>query len=228
MLKRFYDERINKELEKLNASLYFLIILLSVLLMLIKYFFITKNIYFFLLEIISIVASLGYIIVRSIIGSIPLFKSDDNVIKELQRRFRAHGMAISFFTYIIGEFLLMAFFPEYTSITVLYFPVWMIPAIIITIYTVKKGLLILGSKKREKMALSKLRKNTFLGSLFFGIFCGWDYLWENGSFQAVGILWCLGLAIGWGIPFYFIMKYLLIKSEKNADKILTSSKETDR
>ena len=64
--------------------------------MLIKYFY-HKNIYFFLLEIISIVASLGYIIVRSIIGSIPLFKSDDNVIKELQRRFRAHGMAISFY-----------------------------------------------------------------------------------------------------------------------------------
>lgn len=228
MLKKFNDERIKKELEKLNASLYLLIIILTVLLMFIKYFFVTKNSYLFSLEIISIVSSLGYLIVRSIVVGIPLYKSTDYAIIEIQRRFRAHSMMICFFIYIFGEFLLIVLFPQYTVIAALYFPIWMIPSIIMTIYAVKNGLFILGSKKREELALSKFKRNTIWGSLIFGIFCGWDYLWEDGSFQPTGILWCLGMAFSWGILFYIIMRLLLIKSEKNSNRIIDDPKKTDR
>ncbi len=42
----------------------------------------------------------------------------------------------------------------------------------------------------------------------------WDSVWKDGIFNPKGILYILGMAAFWGIPFYFIMKLLISNSEK--------------
>ena len=43
-------------------------------------------------------------------------------------------------------------------------------------------------------------------------------LFQDGAFHPEGLLWVLGMAAGWGIPFYLIMMGFMKISEKMADK----------
>lgn len=41
---------------------------------------------------------------------------------------------------------------------------------------------------------------------------------KNNRFNPWGFLWIIGMAIGWGILFYFMMKLMISISEKKADE----------
>ena len=56
--------------------------------------------------------------------------------------------------------------------------------------------------------------------LFYGIIMGAPQLYHDGAFHIEGILWILGMAAMWGVPFYFIFALLVDKGEKKADKQL--------
>jgi len=129
-----------------------------------------------------------------------------------------------FFIYIYGEFILMFGFNK-IAISTMYIAVWFIPACIITVQMLKKGLFIWGSKKVEKKATKSFKKNVIIGSLCFGIIMGGKELFSNGAFNPKGILWILGYALGWGIPFYFMMNALIKTSEKKADNELKKIEE---
>lgn len=45
-------------------------------------------------------------------------------------------------------------------------------------------------------------------------------LFKGGVFHPEGILWILGLAVMWGVPFYLIFAGFMKVAEKRADKIL--------
>ncbi len=77
------------------------------------------------------------------------------------------------------------------------------------------------------MEIKLFRKHCILGSLFYGIFMKWDSVWKDGIFNPKGILYILGMAAFWGIPFYFIMKLLISNSEKNSDKELEKAEKYD-
>jgi len=81
-------------------------------------------------------------------------------------------------------------------------------------------LLIWGSKSRERKGLASLKKSVLIGSLFFGIFTGWDNLWKDGIFHPTGIIFIIGCAFCWGILFYFTMKLIISNGEKNSNKEL--------
>jgi hypothetical protein len=161
---------------------------------------------------------------------------DDEVLKEVKRSILSKCGMICYWIIIAGEFIL--FFAEYikTIDVLLYLIVWMIPALVITVYSIKHGLLLWGGAKRKELGKDALAKRTFIGALFFGVIMGGPQLYSQGTFHAIGILAILGYALGWGIPFYFVFKLFVNSGEKNADKLvkevesgaeLTHEKQTD-
>lgn len=227
MNKKLKDERIIKETNKIIAPLYIWALILTFMVSVTKYIFITQELSHYILELIAIITSIGYLIVRSLLKKIPIFYSEDECIKELQNTYRTHSFYGCFWVYVMGEFILLLLSRE--SVEILgYVFIWFIPSVIITVKLVKRGLLVWGSKNREKKGIVGFKKRVLLGSLFFGVFMGWDFLWKDGNFQPVGILWSIGMAVGWGIPFYFIMKLMISKGEKNSDKELAKAEKNNK
>lgn len=214
------DERILKENNKITAPLYVLILLLTFIVSITKYMFIAREFSNYILELIATVTSIGYLFFKSLFSRIPIFSSPDECIKELQNVYRAHSFFICFWVYIIGEFILILVPGQEHKIVGLYFLIWFIPSIIISSKSIKRGLLIWGSKSREKKGLTSLKKSVLIGGLFFGIFTGRDYLWKDGIFQPTEIVFIIGIASCWSILFYFIMKMMISKGEKNSKKEL--------
>ncbi|KEI90853.1 DUF6773 family protein [Clostridium botulinum] len=228
MYKKLKDERIVKKTNKVIAPMYVLILALTCIAAIIKYIFFTQEISNYILELVATIGAMGYLIFISIINHIPIFSSKDQCIRELQNKYRTHSFNICFWVYIVGEFILLLIQgEEFYKIIGFYLLIWFIPSIIITRKLIKKGLFVWGSKKREKNGIKSFRKRCILGSLFYGIFMKWDSVWKDGIFNPKGILYILGMAAFWGIPFYFIMKLFMDNSEKNSDRELEKAEKYD-
>lgn len=228
MIRKQKDERIIKETNKIIAPLYVMILILTCIVAVAKYIFLTHEVSHYILELIAIITSIGYLIFRSLLNRIPIFSSEDECIKELQNTYRTNSFYICFWVYIVGEFILVLISGQEVEIVGFYVLIWLIPSIIITVKSIKRGLFIWGSKNREKRGMVSFKKRVLLGSLFFGIFTGWSNLWNDGIFQPMGIVWVIGRAIGWGIPFYFVMKLMISKGEKNSDKELEKAEKLNK
>ena len=108
-----------------------------------------------------------------------------------------------------------------------YLAVWFVPAIVITVFTLKKGWMIWGSKKREAVGKKAFGKRVVIASLFYGLIMGLPELIKHGIFYAKGWLMILGMAAMWGILFYFAMLGLIKFSEKKADKLVQEKEESN-
>lgn len=218
----YRDERIVKRTNGISAKLYPVIMALTIIMAVAKYFLVTQNVEDYILEMVAIVGSLGYLLIRSIITQIPVIGYSDECIQELQNSYRAHSFNICFFLYVFGEFILFFIFDK-LEVATLYIPIWSIPAFIYTVYSIKNGLFIWGSKKKQVNNIKSFKRNTIIGSLFYGTVVGGNHLFDNGKFNPMGIVTIIMLALMWGIPFYFIMKVLIKESEKCANDELKNS-----
>lgn len=227
MIKKQKDERIMKETNKIIAPIYVLILILTCIVAVTKYIFLTHQLSYYILELMAIIGPISYLLVRSLLKGIPIFSSEDECIKELQNTYRTHSFYFCFWVYVIGEFILPLIPGQDVEIVAFYIFIWFIPSTIITVKGIKRGLFVWGSKKREKKGILSLKKATLLGSLFFGIFTDGNYLFKDGTFQPTEIVWILGMAVGWGIPFYFGMKLMIYNGEKNSNKELEKAEKLD-
>lgn len=218
--KRFKDERIEKESDRLSAVMY--IYMVSVLtVMLIGKLVIGIAFQRYIIEVLCLITSSIYMIFSLKKYNLRLFASyDDEILKEVKRSILSKCGMICFWIIIVGEFIL--FYMEYlkTIDIVLYLIVWMTPALVITVYSIKHGLLLWGGTKRKASGKNELAKRTFIGALFFGVIMGGPQLYREGAFHGNGLLAILGYALGWGIPFYFVFKLFVNTGEKNADKLV--------
>lgn len=189
------DERIVKETNKISAPMYMLILALTCIVAIIKYIFFTQEISNYILELVAIIGSIGYLIFISIVNHIPVFSSKDQCIKELQNKYRTYSFNICFCIYVVDEVILLVIEGEEFYKMVAFYPfIWLIPGITITRKSIKKGLLIWVSKKRKKNGIKKFRIGCIFCSLFYGVFMKWSSLWKNGSFNPMGIVWILEMA----------------------------------
>jgi len=171
------DERIIKESIKIMSPLYVLVLILTCIVAMIKYIFLTQEISYYILEIIGIITSIGYLFVRSILNGIPIFYSEDECIKELQNTYRAHSFILCFWIYVFGVSILLLIPGQEVEIVGLDSFISFIPSIIIIIKGIKRGLFVWGSKNREKKGMVSFKKSILIGSLFGGIFIGWVVLY---------------------------------------------------
>ena len=200
--------------------------------------------YNFILEILCLVPAWGYALIKRAQSGILVIKEKDDALISIRDAIHSKAFMISFWVIIIGEMLYMFAMTDYFSRygiiqpeevswpremtwLLVYLVIWLIPAIIITINTLKKGWMIWGSKKREVIGKKEFGKRVIIGSLFFGLIMGLPELIANGIFYAKGWLMILGMAAMWGILFYFSMLGLIKLSEKNADKAVKEQEESN-
>lgn len=237
------DERIEKETNKLMTPMFYLVST-ELLACLVLKLVLQEPWYNFILEILCLVPAWGYALVKRSQSGILVLKEKDDALLSIRDAIHSKAFMISFWVIIIGEVIYMFAMTDYFSrygiiqpdevswpreLTwlLVYLVVWFIPAIIVTVNTLKKGWLIWGSKKREATGKKEFGKRVIVGSLFFGLIMGLPELIENGIFYAKGWLMIFGMAAMWGILFYFAMLGLIKLSEKNADKAVKEKEESN-
>lgn len=215
--KQILDERIEKESNCMSAKMYYLMNVLMVISIAVKLYY-KVPLYVYAIELISLTVSVIYCVAFEIKYGILFLKNKDEELLSIHHKILSKGMMINYWIIIIGEFLFIFFARKYMKWVGLYFVIWGIPALIILYFSIKNGWLIWGTKKKEKDGIKELKKRTAIGALFFGVIMGFPMLFKDGGFHPEGILWILGMAAGWGIPFYLIFAGIMKLSEKSADK----------
>ncbi|APC40865.1 DUF6773 family protein [Clostridium estertheticum] len=227
MKAKLKDERIVKQSNEICARLYPLIIILTIIQVIFKYFLLTQNITDYILEINAILGSSGYLFIRTYVTGIPLFKHSDKCIHEIQNRYIMHSFYICFIIYVFGEFILMFAFDK-LILSSTYVLVWIIPACIYTFKIVKNGLFVWGSKKAEVAGVKSFKVRVAIGSIFYGVVMEWKVLFKNNSFHPIGLVLVIIMAIVWGILFYFIMKSIRNKSERHSNNELMEMEQENK
>lgn len=237
------DERIEKESNKLTAPMFYLLSA-ELLVCLIVKLLLGEPWYNFVLEIACLLPAWGYVLVKRAQNGILVIKEKDEALLSIRNAILSKAFMISFCVIIVGELIYMFAITDFLNLEgivhsdaeiltreniwlFVYLAVWFVPALIFTIFTLKKGWLIWGSKKREVAGKKEFGKRVVIGSLFFGLIMGLPELIANGIFQVKGWLMILGMAAMWGILFYFTMLGMMKFSEKNADKAVEEQEGCD-
>lgn len=216
--ERIHDERIEKESNKPAAMMFYVTTALLVICLGVKVVC-QLPVQVYALEIGCLVISLVYAIADKARNGILWMKEKDDALVTINNKILARAYMIDFWMLAFGELVFIVVLKEYFWWVGMYLFTLLVPALVITVLTLKKGWLGWGSKKQEKTGIKEFRKRVIIGSLFFGIFVGFPYVYSNGTFHPEGILWVLGLGAGWGVMFYFLMLGFIKASEKKADEI---------
>jgi hypothetical protein len=220
MKKKKVDERIQKRSNELIAKVLPVLGILALIVLIVK---IVCGLPFtvYLLEICTLVIGAAVWLVEQLRYGTLLVKEKDDMLKELSDKVGTDAFMAMFWTVLIGEFLYIMLVDKAYFLWVLSYVVILMPsAIYIMIHSFKEGLLIFGSRKKEESTKKSLAVRTFIGSLFFGAFVGFEFYFRDGVFYPKGLIAVLLLAAGWGIPFYLMFVGFMKLSEKKADKNL--------
>ena len=247
------DERIEKESNKLMPPMFYLFSV-EMLVCLVLKLVLGEPWYNFTLEILCLVPAWIYVLVKRVQNGILVIKEKDEALLAIRDNIVAKAFMISFWVILIGEMIYMylvvdvingdsavwvkelvngvvsgdgSAWPRELTWLFVYLAVWFVPAIIITVFTLKKGWLIWGSKKREVTGKKEFAKRTAIGALFFGLIMGAPELFDNGVFQPKGLLIIVLTGAAWGLFFYFFMTAFIKRSEKNADKAVEGQEGSD-
>lgn len=240
-LYQIKDERIEKESNKLMTPMFYLFSA-GLLACLVLKLVLGEPWYNFLIEIVCLVSSWGYALVKRAQNGILVIKEKDDALLSIRDAIHSKAFMISFWIILVGELIYMFYVTDMLNPDIVnrpdseiwtremtwlfvYLAVWFVPAIIVTVYTLKKGWMVWGSKKREVTGKKEFGKRVVIGSLFFGLIMGLPELIAHGIFYAKGWLMILGMAAMWGILFYFAMLGMIKLSEKNADKAVKEQEE---
>lgn len=230
------DERIEKETNKIMPAMFWLFSAGLIASLVVK-LVLGEPWYNFILEILCLVPAWGYALVRRVSNGVLVLKERDEVLLSIRNEIMAKAYMVAFWVLTTGQVIYMffvmavlmpdniAWIREMTWLVV-YLAVDFIIALIISIFTVKKGWMIWGSKKREVTGKKDFAKRTVLGALMFGVMMGVLDILENG-FSVQTILMVVGTGAFWGILFYFSMLAIIKISEKNADKAVKEKEESN-
>lgn len=217
-MKKIKDERIIRETNRLASKLFWLLTSLLLLLAISKLLFWEFTPSMLFLEAACLLFSLLYIIILKAIKGTLFVKTKDDSLLDINRAIYSGAFMIDFFILIVGELFLMFLYDEQVLLYALYIPVWFIPALILTICAIRQGLLLWGGTERKQKGTRSLGKSTAVGALFFGAIMGFPEMFHDGQFHPSGLLWVFGMALSWGLLFYFPMRFLINQGEKKADK----------
>ena len=237
------DERIEKETNKLMTPMFYLFSA-GLFGCLVLKLVLREPWYNFLLEILCLVPAWGYALAARAQKGILVIKEKDDTLLSIRDAIHSKAFMISFWVIITGELFYMFAVTDWFKANamehageeiwtreltwmVVYLAVWFVPAIIITVFSLKKGWLIWGSKKRENVGKKVFAKRVVVGSLFYGLIMGLPELIKHGIFYVKGWLMILGMAAFWGILFYFGMMAFIKFSEKKADKAVKEQEGAD-
>lgn len=219
--QKVVDERIEKESNKLSAKMYALMLVLTNACLIYK---IVKGLPFYLyaLEIIVELTMILYLLVKESQSGILFMNKRDEATQTLHEGILANAFNLAFNIVIEGEFLVMfgllIWAREYFFWVLSYLLIWFPAALIITILSIKRGWFVWGTKKKEQEGKKNFGKKVVVGSLEYGCFMAVFFMIMKGEISLKLLALIPIMAAMWGIPFYFIMLFLMKKAEKQADK----------
>lgn len=219
--QKVVDERIEKESNKLSAKMYALMLVLTNACLIYK---IVKGLPFYLyaLEIIVELTMILYLLVKESQSGILFMNKRDEATQTLHEGILANAFNLAFNIVIEGEFLVMfgllIWAREYFFWVLSYLLIWFPAALIITVLSIKRGWFVWGTKKKEQEGKKNFGKKVVVGSLEYGCFMAVFFMIMKGEISLKLLALIPIMAAMWGIPFYFIMLFLMKKAEKQADK----------
>ena len=227
--KRKPDERIVKESNHLAGKMFYVMCALLAVSLVVKCWF-DLPWYVYALEIVSLTAGVVCFLFKEINYGILFVKEKDAALTELHDASLTKAMMVQFWLMTIGEcipILLCAYIEEllpyfwwFASYMLILLPI----SLVITVYSLKKGWLVWGSKKQEKTGKKNFAVRVAIGGLIYGLlmelFNGFGHVYHDGAFHPEGLWWIVGMGAAWGILFYFAMLAVIKVSEKRANKRL--------
>ena len=221
-MKKIADERITRESNALAATAFWMMLILQAGVLAAK-LATGANVLVCIQDIaVLAVGLIGLIVLRTVKG---LWGTKDDALREIEQAGLSRVFGTMLWMMLLGELLLVFLDSANMWWYVPFFIVWGIPALYVTIQSIRKGLMLWGSRKAESTGKSRLAKSTAVGALFFGIVMGGPDCFANGAFVPSGLLKVLGMGAMWGILFYLMMLGMLKLGERKADKAVAAAEE---
>ena len=221
------DERLLKKSNELGARMFPVLGIIELVFLITKIAF-GLPFMVYVLEICILVGGIVTWLIEELRFGTLFVKEKDDILKELSNKAKSKASMVMFWIVIIGElFYIFLIDKKYYFWVLTYIVSWLPCAFYITISAVSGGILIFGSKKKEKNVKKDLAIRTFFGSIFFGFVTGTGFYIRDGAFYPKGLIAVLLLAAGWGIPFYFMFIGIMNLSEKNANKNIEKVDDKD-
>lgn len=221
-MKKIVDERITRESNALIATAFWMMLILQAGVLAAKLAMGAAVQVCILDMAVLAVGVIGLIVLRTVKG---LWGTKDDALREIEQAGLSKIFGTMLWMMLLGELLLVFLDSANMLWYVPFFIVWGIPALYVTIQSIRKGLMLWGSKKAESTGKTRLAKSTALGALFFGIVMGGPDCFVDGGFVPAGLLKVLGMGAMWGILFYLMMLGMLKLGEKKADKAVAAAEE---
>lgn len=222
MMKKIADERITRESNALISVAFWMMLFLQAGVLAAK-LAMGAAVRVCILDIAVLATGfIGLIVLRTVKG---LWGAKDDALQEIEQAGLSKIFGTMLWMMLLGELLLVFLDGENLRWYVPFFLVWLVPALYVTIQSIRKGLMLWGSKKAEATGKSRLAKSTALGALFFGIVMGAPDCFVDGAFQISGLWKVLGMGATWGILFYLMMLGMLKLGERKADQAVTTAEE---
>lgn len=220
--KRIKDERIIEESNKLTAKMFYLFAGLLILLLGVK-LAVGLPLYMWIIEVGTLVVNIVYVVANRAAKGILYVKEKDSAIKAVNNAILSKAFIIDMYIVLLGEVIVMFIAvkdnKDYILWLALYIAVWIIPALIITIVSLKNGWILWGGKNRRKSQKKPFTLRVIAGAVIYGALMGSFSIFEKGCFEISDIYYIIGMTVFWGVGFYLLMTVMVNIGEKRSEKL---------
>lgn len=208
------DERITRKTNALVAKLLPMMLALQGIVLIVK--LLLGGWRYCLLDVLALLVGGGLAAILLTMKGV--WRAGDEALREIRDSCLNSAFGAMFAVLILGEFICVmvdeAHFMWYAPTVI----VWFVPALILTVTLIRRGLYHWGGEKAEKSGKKRLAVSTAIAALVFGIVMGAEKCFVDGAFEPKGLLTVFGMAVSWGVLFYLVMVLMLKLGGKQADK----------
>lgn len=220
--KRIKDERVIQESNQLTAKMFYLFAGLLIMLLGVK-LAAGLPLYMWIIEVAALLANIIYVVVNRALKGILYVKEKDSAIKAVNNAILSKAFTIDMYIVLLGELIVLFIAvkdnKDYILWLALYIAAWIIPALIITIVSLKKGWILWGGKNRRKSLKKSFTLRVIAGAVLYGVLMGSFSIFEKGSFEISDIYYIIGMTVFWGVGFYILMTVMVNIGEKRSEKL---------
>lgn len=213
-MKRMADERLRKETNRLTANVFYVMLALQAAVLAVK-LLLGGGLRFCALDLLALAAGAGTAAVLKTLRG--LWGSKDEILRELNDEALTWAFMVMFLVLILGELLLSFIDAENMIWCLPTLFVWFIPGSIITVVSMKRGLILWGGREQKCDGMRILRLSSCIGAVVFAVVAGADDCFRDGVFQPLGLVKILLMATVWGLLYYGLTVLMRNRGEKAAD-----------
>ena len=169
------NENVALKKYELNRNVFYIMAILTIIVVIIKLLFRKSGIFYYGLEAIVFLTDFVFLLPTLLKNKINLFSknSDENIA--IKGEIFGTMWGVAFLVYVIGPALIIIFYPQKTLFAGLYLPVWFIP-MSYYIYKMLKNKNLINEKDLEAISVISESKTTFvIMGLLYGLGIEWFF-----------------------------------------------------